>query len=189
VRKLEQRLDFRREAQLAAHVGPEQRLFTGAIARQQQPALAVVPDGEPEHALEPRDGVGSIALVKRNDRFDVAAGAKWIVPSGSGGFAAQIVRVVDLAVAHHPDLAVGALEWLITGGEIHDGEAARADACALMADDALPVGAAMLQRRRHARDVIRIAQRCAPPPPPAVRRYRPEDAAHGPYSPYCPATP
>src|SRR5439155_26845270 len=97
-------------------------------------------------------------------------------------FTSQIIGVVDLAVAHHPDLAIGALERLIAGREIHDGEPASADARALMPDDAFAIRPAVLEGCGHARDRFWMAQRRAPPAPsaPPRARYRAEDAAHGP---------
>ena len=89
-------------------------------------------------------------------------------------FASQRGRIVDLAVADHPDRAVRILERLVARGEVHDGEAARADARPLMADDALAVRAAVAQHGSHPLDGLRIAQRRVP------QRYRAEDAAHGP---------
>ena len=104
-------------------------------------------------------------------------GAEGVAPCGR--LAPQLRRIVDLAVAHHPDLAVRALERLIAGREIHDREPARAHARALVTDDALAVGTAVAQCRGHPRERVRMAQRCfaarRPRPP-----YRAEDAAHGP---------
>src|SRR5207237_4527280 len=107
-------------------------------ARQHASAPRLVPDREAEHPLEPRDGVRAEPLVEGNDRFDVAVRAEGIAPCGR--FLPQRRRIVDLAVADHPDLAVGALERLVAGREIHDGEPARTHARALVTDDAFAVG-------------------------------------------------
>jgi hypothetical protein len=68
------------------------------------------------------------------------------------------------------------LERLIAGSEIHDGEAAGADAGAFVADDALAVGSAMLQRGGHSGEAVGMAQGSA------GAGYGAEDAAHGPYA-------
>src|SRR5262249_2037302 len=90
----------------------------------------------------------------------------------AGRLASQLGGVVDLAVADHPDGSVRTLERLIAGGEIHDGEAAGADAGPVMSDDALAVGAPMRERRRHGGGMVRMAER-AP-----GERHHSEDAAH-----------
>src|SRR5207244_13279167 len=97
-------------------------------------------------------------------------GAEGVAPRGR--LAPQLRRIVDLAVTHHPDLAVRALERLIAGREIHDREPARAHARALVTDDAFAVGPAVAQCSGHPRERVRMAERCfaarppRPPPPP-----------------------
>src|SRR5438132_4574528 len=172
VGELEQRLDLGREPELAIDFGPEQRLLAGAIAREHQALARVVPDGQPEHSLEARDGVRPKPVVVRYDRLDVAVRAERVAPGAR--FAAQVGRVVDLAVADHPDLAVRTLERLVAGREVHDREAPRADSGPLVSDDAFAVRAAVAERGRHSRERLRLPQRTFPP------RYRAEDAAHGP---------
>src|SRR5207245_2111927 len=56
--------------------------------------------------------------------LDVAVRAERVAPGAR--FAAQVGRVVDLAVADHPDLAVRTLERLVAGREVHDRGAPRA---------------------------------------------------------------
>src|SRR6266576_4162161 len=99
--------------------------------------------------------------------------------------APQLRRIVDLAVAHHPDLAVRALERLIAGRELHDRQPACADARALVTDDAFAVRPAVAQCRGHPRERVGMAQRCfaarppraPPPPPPPLTR---QDSPNGP---------
>src|SRR5207237_8963302 len=99
---------------------------------QDQTAARIVPQGEPEHALEPWHGVGAESLIQRHDRLDVARRAERVARPRA--FFAQRWRVLDLAVADHPDRVVGTLERLVAGGQVHDGEAAGAQARALVAD-------------------------------------------------------
>src|SRR5207237_1181787 len=129
VRVDEQRLYLGGEPQLARYLGPEQRLFTGPVARQHEAAARVVPHGEPEHPLEPCHGVGPEPLIQRHDRLDVARRTERIPRTLA--FLAQRRRVVDLAVADHPDRVVGTLERLVARGQVHDGEAAGAEAGAV----------------------------------------------------------
>src|SRR2546422_4548247 len=166
----EQRLHLRRESQLAVHFRPKQRLLTGAVAREHQPPVPVVPHRQPEHPLEPCDAVRTEALIQRNDRLDVARRAEGI--TGEGILAAQLRRVVDLAVANHPDGAIGVLEWLVAGGQVHDGEPAGTQPRALVTHDALAVGTAMSQRGCHGRYAVGMLERGA------RERDGAEDAAH-----------
>ena len=167
----EQRLDLGREADLAVHARPEERFLARSIARQEEAPAAVVPDREPEHAVEPVDHAVAVALVEWDDVLDVAAGSERVAPSC--GLAPQVGRVVNLAVAHHPDRPVRALEGLLARGEIHDGETPRADPRTLVAHDPLAVGAAMPERLGHAGEALRVVEGAA------GEGYGAEDATHG----------
>src|SRR5207245_9601396 len=81
-------------------------------------------DGEAEHPFQLPHSFRSEALVQGDDRLDVTSRAERV--AGRRVLAAQRRRVVDLAVADHPDRPVGALERLIAGREVHDGEPPRA---------------------------------------------------------------
>src|SRR6266511_1593248 len=61
-RMLEQRLDLGAEHQHAAPVGPIQGFLTEAVACQQQPAPALVPEGEGEHAVQALEAADAVAL-------------------------------------------------------------------------------------------------------------------------------
>ena len=170
VRIDQQRLDLRGEPQLPVDGRPEERLLARAVAREDQRLAAIVPDGEPEHALEPSDRVPPVPLVEGNDVLDVPVRAERIAPSRR--LRAQLARVVDLAVADHPDRAVGALKRLVASREVHDGEAPRAEAGALVPDDPLPVRAAVLKRGGHLRNALGVLERRS------RDGHRSEDAAH-----------
>ncbi len=163
-------MDLRGEPQLAADLGPEEGLLSGAIAREHEDAPLVVPDREPEHAFEALYGGGAEALVEGDDVLDVAPRAERIPPAR--GFLPQLAGVVNLAVAHHPDGAVGALERLVARGQVHDGEPPRPQLRALMADDALAVRAAVRERRGHRVQAVGVPQRLP------VEGDGAEDAAH-----------
>src|SRR3989442_7326741 len=78
--EFKERLYLGSEAQLSVQLGPEQRLLSRAIAREQQPLARVVPDRESKHSLEPGNRVGAEALVEGHDCFDVATRAERIAP-------------------------------------------------------------------------------------------------------------
>src|SRR5437870_2904046 len=162
------------------------RSLTGAVAREHQPPVPVVARRQPDPPLEPGDAVRGEALIERNDRLDVARRAEGI--PGEGILAAQLRRVVDLAVANHPDGAIGVLERLVAGGQVHDGESAGTQPCALVAHDALAVGTAMSQRGRHGRYAVGMLERGARERDGAedAAHYRPlpprRGASHGPYA-------
>ena len=166
----EQRLDLRREPQLAVPLRPKQRLLASAVARENQPFVAVVPYRQAEHPLEPSDAVRAEAFIQRHDRLDVARRAERIACEGL--LAAQLRGVVDLAVADHPDGAVRTLERLVAGGQVHDGEPAGPQPRALVAHDALAVGTAVGERGTHGGEAIGMRERGA------RERDGAEDAAH-----------
>src|SRR3989442_14461664 len=192
VRVDEERLDLGGEPELSLDARPEERLLARAVAREDQRCPAIVPNGEAEHPLEPSDRARPVPLVEGDNVLDVTLRAERVPPPR--GFAPEVARVVDLAVADHPDAAVGALKRLVAGREVHDGEGARAEARALMPDDALSVRTAVLQRGRHLRDAPRMPERLA------RQRDGAEDAAHhltpferegvrhGPYAAYRPSS-
>ena len=155
----EQGLNLGGEPQLALCLDPEERLFSGAVARQDEALTSIVPDGEAEHAFEPRYTVGTEPLVQGDDGLDVARRAERI--AGPDARVAQLARVVDLAVTDHPDGAVGILKRLVAGGEVHDGQAAGAETGALVAHDAFAVGTAVRERGRHGRDAVGVLERSA----------------------------
>src|SRR5213082_3277493 len=122
---------------------------------------------------QPCHGVRAQALIQRDDGLDVARRAERIPRALA--FLAQRGRVVNLAVADHPDRMVGTLERLIAGGQVHDGEAAGAQSGALVADDALAVRAAVRQRGGHRVEAARVSEGSA------GERDGAEDAAHLPH--------
>src|SRR5207245_11522924 len=138
------------------HLDPKERLLAGAVAREDQALATVGADGEAEHTVEPPDGVGPESLVQRDDGLDVARGPERV--PGADPLLAQLPRVVDLAVAHHPDGSVGILKRLIAGGEVHDREATSADAGALVTHDALAVRATVREGGGHGGDAVRVSE-------------------------------
>ena len=170
VGKGEQGLDLGGEAQLVAGSGPEQRLLPGAVARQYEALTGVVPDRQPEHPLELGDAVGAVPGVQGDDGLDVALRPERI--PGALAALAQLRGVVDLAVADHPDGAVGALKRLIAGGQVHDREPAGAEARARVADDALAVRPAVGEGGGHRGEPLGVTEGRA------GEGHRAEDAAH-----------
>src|SRR2546430_2254591 len=159
------------------------RAAAAASSEESRPPLVNTPTGTSDMSSRSTDasstsrrsarrsrGGGPEPLIQRHDRLDVARRTERIPRMLA--FLAQRRRVVDLAVADHPDRVVGTLERLVAGGEVHDGEAARAEAGPLVAHDALAVGAAVREGGGHRADAAGVPQRCT------GERDGAEEAAH-----------
>ena len=68
---LEQRLDLGAEEEAAVGLRVVERLDPEPVAREEELALARVPDREGEHALQPLDAADSLLLVEMDDRLGV----------------------------------------------------------------------------------------------------------------------
>ncbi len=117
----QQRLCFARPDHAVPIAVIVERLDTEGIACQQQSLLAGIPDSESKDAVETRDTVITPLLVSMNNdlrvglcREDVSLGLQ---------LAAQLWKVIDLAIEHHPDHSVFAWDWLMATLDIHDAEA------------------------------------------------------------------
>jgi len=129
------------EDQLLA-IGPViERLFTGAVAGQQQAPARLVPHRDGKHPVEVFDEVGAVLLVEVRDDLGVGFGAQ-LVALGDELFR-QIRSVVDLAVADRPDAAVLVGKGRRLGLHVDDGEPPEAQGAVLTGDVALTVGASV----------------------------------------------
>src|SRR5712691_5355037 len=71
VRVSQQRLDLGTEDEQIPLAGLKERLLSGSVAREEQPAPTLVPDGEREHALEPLDERVACLLVEMKNGLRV----------------------------------------------------------------------------------------------------------------------
>jgi hypothetical protein len=91
----EQRLHLRGERDRPVRQArPEERLLADAVAREDEPLAAGIPQREREHAAEPLDEVDAVLLVQVRDHRRVARAAHLV----TGQLAAQLAEVVELAV-------------------------------------------------------------------------------------------
>ena len=127
----------------------EQRLLAEAVARQQQAAAALVPEGEREHAVERVHELRAVLLVEVDEHLGVRAAAEGVPALLEQ--VAQLAVVVDLAVQRRPHVARLVGERLVAAGDVDHAEAPRAerDASPRVLVDAFVVGAAMRLRRVH----------------------------------------
>src|SRR5207244_11778833 len=98
-----ERLDLRGEAEAPRPARVEERLDPEAVPGEDEPPGRAVPDGEREHAVQPRDAVGPVVLVDVDDRLAVARGLETMAACLE--LRAERASVVDLAVARAPHRA------------------------------------------------------------------------------------
>src|SRR6185437_8523110 len=144
----EDRLDLGGEQQLVARPRPVQRLDAEAVARQEEPPLAAVPDREREHPLEALDAALALLLVEVEDGLGVGAAA--VAVAALLELRAQRRVVVDLAVVDEPDALVLVRHRLRAARQVDDREPPVAEANRAVEPQPLAVGAAMAQRLAHA---------------------------------------
>jgi hypothetical protein len=138
----EQRAQFRAEDQPAARtLRVAERLLADAVARQQEPLLLLVPDGEGEHAAQRLDAALPHVLVEGEDGLGV--GLRLELEASALQVLAQLPVVVDLAVEDDPVALVGVGDGLVAGVQVDDGQAAHGQAHAFAREEALVVGAAV----------------------------------------------
>ncbi len=118
----EDRLDFRPEEQPVVCHRPVDRLDAQAIAREQQPRPARIPDRKREHPPQPVHAVVPPLLVRVHDCFGI--GSRAIPVSGRFEIRTHIGMVVDLAVEDDPDRLVLVGERLVARRKVHDAQAA-----------------------------------------------------------------
>ena len=145
----EQRLDLRREGEAGRGARVVERLLAEVVARDDQLAAARIPEAEREHAAQVLDQALAVAFVERDDQLAVAVGLERVAALLE--VLAQLPVVVDLAVADHPDRAVGVQERLPAAFEVDDGQAPVPEDRAVGAVLPFAVRAAMAQRMQHAR--------------------------------------
>ena len=144
--KRQQGLHLRGEGKAAVgQGGVEQGLLAEAVARQEQRALHVVPDGQGPHAVESRQAVGAPLGVGGEDHFRIGLAAEVVALGGQ--FGADLEEVIDLAVEGDPVAALRiAHRLLAVFRQVEDGQAAVAERDAVTLPEAPPVGPAVGHR-------------------------------------------
>ena len=98
-----------------------ERLHTQSVARQKQASLALVPDGEGEHAAHALHAFHAILLIKMDDHFGIRVRPETV--SARLQLGAEFGKIVGLAIVGNPNCAVLIAEWLPPGRrKVDDGE-------------------------------------------------------------------
>src|SRR4029077_15420053 len=106
--------------------------------------IASIEDGEREHSGEMAREIRAVLFVQVHDRLDVGSRAKAM--SARFQIGAQLLEVVDLAVAHHGDVARLVLYRLTTARDVDDRQASKSETRFAADVQVLVVGTAVLER-------------------------------------------
>ena len=147
----EQGLDLRGEREPSGLLDVEQRLLPEMVPRREQPLLARVPESKCEHAAQVIQATVAIGFVEPDDHFAVALRDEAMPASFE--LPAQLLVIVDLAVAHEPDRALGVGERLAAPQQVDDGQSPMTERGGTVPVDALAVGAAVHERGQHPGDI------------------------------------
>ena len=145
----QQRLQLAGEVETRALAGPEERLLPEAVAGEEQPAFARVPEREGEHPAQPGDERGPARSAAREQHFGVRVGAERVRP---GQLVPERGEVVDLAVEDDGAAAVGGGHRLVAADEVDDRQPAEAErAAGGVGEESGGVGPAVADRVSHHR--------------------------------------
>src|SRR3546814_7245862 len=86
-----------------------------------QRVVMPVPDRDGEHAIESRKPIEPVPLVDAQDDLGVAVRIEGYARLTQ--LAADFAMIVDLAVEHDVNSAVGRMHWLMSTSEVDDAEA------------------------------------------------------------------
>ena len=122
----EERLEFGGEGEGAGVIAVMQRLDAETVARQEQPPVAGIPDGEGPHAIEAQLALRAPLRIGGEDDLAVGVGDKTVAEAAQ--LLAQLEIVVDLAVIGQPVAPFG-IGHRLPGpfGEVEDGEPTMAE--------------------------------------------------------------
>ena len=134
----------------SAVLAVEQRLDAEAVARENEPAGAAVPQRYREHAAQPLGEAVAVLLEEVHDHLGVAARPEAV--AGRLELGAELGVVVDLPVLNDVDAAVLAGHRLMPSGEVDDRQAARGERDGPGDHVAVVVRAAMHERGAHRRE-------------------------------------
>ncbi len=133
------RLELRPEDDALWPIVDVERLDAQPVAGEEELLAPPIPDGKPEHAVEPSHAVRSPLLVGVDDRLGVAARAEAVAAGLQLG--PQLGVVVDLAVEDDLDRTVLVGHRLVPPGEVDDAQPAHPDGQAAFHPVALVVRA------------------------------------------------
>ncbi len=111
-RARQESLDLGGEGQVRRGGLIEERLDAQTIARREQRALALIPDGEREHPVEAAETLLAETLIEVEQHFGV--GSTDEVVAGGSEVLGELHVVVDLAVEDDPQIAIVADHGLVT---------------------------------------------------------------------------
>src|SRR5208282_1314645 len=109
-----------------------------AVAGQNQFALGLVVNGEPEHAAQFGDAIRAHFFVEMDDDFSVGLGVEAMAAAFE--LRAQFGKIVDFTVVDDPGAPIFVENGLMPAGKINDGKTAHAKASAIGNVNALVVG-------------------------------------------------
>jgi hypothetical protein len=155
---LQDRLDLRREPQLAiAHVVVE-RLDADAVARDPQQLLARIPDRKREHPAQLLHRLDAVLLVRVDDDFRIRPALEQVPAPFE--FGPQFEVIVDLPVEHDLDRTILVRHRLSPVlRQINDAQPAMAQRNVIVAKERMLVGPAMRDDIRHPLDEFRVTKR------------------------------
>src|SRR4051794_15011696 len=123
-----------------------ERLLPHAIASEDEPALAFVPDGEGEHADQsPRELDGRQVLREVGDDLGVAVRGEGV--SRARELFSQLTVVVDLAVEHGNHAPVLVRDRRVAGDQVDDRQPSLANRRATGLEATMGVGTAVVEHR------------------------------------------
>src|SRR6185437_8549350 len=124
------------------------------VAHQEQPLLAIVPDGEREHAAQTRhQRVNTPMVIAMDQNFRIGVAAETIAVALK--FAAQFLEVVNGAVKNHAYAPVWRKHWLASGGtQVKDRQAAVAQDSATPLFDSFAIRSAAAESVNHRRNIL-----------------------------------
>ena len=164
-----ERVELGCERKLARAVAVVERLDPERVAGEHDRPRAGVVDGDREHAAQALPQPRAPLLVPVHEHLGVAPRGEPVARALE--LAAQLQVVVDLAVLHDDDGAVLVGDRLVAAGQVDDRKPPCGEPDAALDMRALGVRPAVLERRRHAREPLRVHG--------SARGGDSADAAHG----------
>src|SRR5215467_13157006 len=110
---------------MVAVVPVVKRFFAGAVAGEQQPPLAIIPQRDREHAVQLLKAIHTLFFVEVDNHLAIREGAKTMATLNKPG--AQLAEVVNLAVEDKRDVGGLIRKRLVTRLKIDDLETANSE--------------------------------------------------------------